>query len=182
MENCVTGRVEPSNLQAYMFKNPFVIEHRRVGAQAKEYALSLALTETDKDIIVILGLERHVFVAERHLFLAGVLRSAFGYFDRQTGKKEIRLALMSFDQNLDEYFSAIPGLSPTQKATMDMKIRQTYQVTPDPLQLFGKFLTEVTAGKYGPGDLPNIPGFAQAMEQYMNDAIRFLHGKIVKLD
>lgn len=164
-----------------MFKNPFVIEYRRVGVQAKEYALDLVLTEMDKSVIEILGIERHVFVAERHLFLAGVLRSAFFYFDRQTSKREIKLALNSFHENLDLYFSTIPGLNELQKAAIDAKIYQTYAVCPDPADLFGKFLNEITAGKYDQGDLSKFPGFAQLMERYMNDAIRFLHAKVAKL-
>ncbi|KPD18827.1 hypothetical protein ADM96_08240 [Burkholderia sp. ST111] len=165
-----------------MFRNPFVIEHRRVGVQAKDYVLAIALSEAEKNVITLLGVEPRIFVIERQFLLAGIVASAFQYFERQTGKREVKLALIAFLENLDLHFANGKPLDVSEQVAIHTKVRRTYSMRPDPAELFGVFLGALTAGKYGHADLMLFPGFAPLAEHYLQDAIRFTQKLVAKLN
>src|ERR1035437_6612155 len=92
------------------------IENRKVAFEAKEYALRLDLSELDKQVIDLLRVERHVFVAERQFLLIGLLRTILWYSDRHYKIKpgqegEISTVAMNFENYLTDHFKTLPGIS-----------------------------------------------------------------------
>jgi hypothetical protein len=88
-----------------MFRNPFVIQYRKVAIEAQAFVVDIDLSERERSISEILGVTVAAFIRERQLVRAGLVRSAFDYFDRHLSLKEVSLANTIFWAGLGEYFA-----------------------------------------------------------------------------
>ena len=160
-----------------LFGNLFKIFYRTAAIQAKEYALSSDLSEIEKQLIVLLGVEPYEYVSERHILLIGLVRHTFSYAESNNPKKEITLALHFFLRIIDDYFSKIPTISP--EAAHNLIHR--YWIA-EPEDLCKTFISHVTCGRLNETDAPKIPRFHEVMEGYLRDTLSFVSEKISKLE
>ncbi len=163
-----------------IFRNPFIIHHRRVGVQTRDYAVSLALTDVEKELIDILGVERHEFVGERHYLLTGLVLSIFSELVRIDGREEVVLACKMTFLNLEQYFSTRPGVDAEHGMWMMLQAINNYYIQA-PEKLADRFLLAISHERFKEISSSEIPGLVDLFKLYIANSINFLKKKIEDL-
>lgn len=162
------------------FRNPFIIHHRRVAVQTMNYAVSLALSDVEKEIVDILGIERHVFIGERHYLMTGLVLSIFSEIVRRDAREEVELACKMTFLNLEQYFSTRPGVDANHgKWMMKQAINNYYIQAPE--ELADRFLLAVSQERFREKSSSDIPGLVDLFSFYIATSINFLNKKIEDL-
>lgn len=165
---------------AGFFRNPFVIEYRRIGVLAKEWAVALDIAPDELHFVSLLNVETHEFVSERHMLKIGLLRSAFEYFENKTNHEDLGLAHSIFIRNVTDYFSTRPGVSADEGCNLMHSAFKRYFLQA-PQVLLDQFVSSIHSKPKDGSDPRNIPGLSKLMDTYTGQCIQHVMAGARKL-
>lgn len=155
-------------------------DYDKVAEQIKEFALSPALDDFERERLSELGTTTEMYIAERDFLLIGLCNATLRHFAGKSDNLKLSMASSSFSNIIEKYLMQRAGIDADQAQTYMSRICNKYYLA-EPEVTAGRFLSALSDGDLGEPDLVQTPQILDLVRHLLRKTLLFVQRNLAEL-